>query len=50
MIRSRYRHGVRPDKATGGIVARYNAAGPKGYGLFLVEGKLATAARHRKHF
>ena len=31
---------VRPDKATGGIVARYNAAGPKGYGLFLVEGKL----------
>ena len=31
---------IRPEAATGGILARYNAAGPKGYGLFLVDGKL----------
>ena len=31
---------VHPAAATGGIVARYQADGPKGYGLFLVDGKL----------
>ena len=31
---------IRPAAKTGGILARYNAAGPKGYGLFLVNGKL----------
>ncbi len=31
---------IRPESPTGGIVARYNANGPKGYGLFLVDGKL----------
>ena len=31
---------VRAENATGGIVARYRAEGPKGYGLFLVDGKL----------
>ena len=31
---------IRPTAKTGGIVARYNTAGPKGYGLFLVDGKL----------
>ena len=31
---------IRPATGTGGIVARYNVNGPKGYGLFLVDGKL----------
>ncbi len=31
---------IRPRSATGGIVARYNAGGPRGFGLFLVAGKL----------
>ena len=31
---------IRPSGKTGGILARYNADGPKGYGLFLVDGKL----------
>ena len=31
---------IRPERATGGIVARYRPEGPKGYGLFLVDGKL----------
>ena len=31
---------IRPSKPTGGIVARYRTEGPKGYGLFLVDGKL----------
>ena len=31
---------IRPAAKTGGILARYNAAGPKGYGLFLVDSKL----------
>ena len=31
---------IRADRGTGGIVARYQADGPKGYGLFLVDGKL----------
>ncbi len=31
---------IRPEQPTGGIVARYIAKGPKGYGLFLVDGKL----------
>ncbi len=31
---------IRPDGPTGGVLARYNASGPKGYGLFLVGGKL----------
>ncbi len=31
---------IRADSGTGGVVGRYLATGPKGYGLFLVEGKL----------
>ena len=31
---------IRPEAGTGGVISRYRAAGPKGYGLFLVEGKL----------
>ena len=31
---------IRPEGVTGGIVARYRPEGPKGYGLFLVNGKL----------
>ena len=31
---------IRADSGTGGIVARYKADGPKGYGLFLVDSKL----------
>ena len=31
---------VRPEAATGGIVARYETSGPRGYGLFLADGKL----------
>ncbi len=31
---------IRPEAGTGGVVARYKADGPKGYGLFLVDGKL----------
>ncbi len=31
---------IRPEAATGGIVARYQPDAPKGYGLFLVGGKL----------
>ena len=31
---------IRPEAATGGIVARYEPDGPKGYGMFLVDGKL----------
>ena len=31
---------IRPEAGTGGIVSRYSVSGPKGYGLFLVGGKL----------
>ena len=31
---------IRPVAGTGGVISRYRAAGPKGYGLFLVDGKL----------
>ncbi len=31
---------IRAENGTGGIVARYMADGPKGYGLFLVDGRL----------
>ena len=31
---------IRPEQATGGVISRYRTTGPKGYGLFLVEGKL----------
>ncbi len=31
---------IRPAAEKGGILARYNASGPKGYGMFLVDGKL----------
>ncbi len=31
---------IRPEAGTGGIVSRYAPAGPKGFGLFLVDGKL----------
>ena len=31
---------IRPDRETGGVVGRYLTSGPKGYGLFLVNGKL----------
>ena len=29
-----------PEAGTGGVISRYRATGPKGYGLFLVQGKL----------
>ena len=31
---------IRPERETGGVVSRYLTTGPKGYGLFLVDGKL----------
>ena len=31
---------IRPEAGTGGVISRYRVTGPKGYGLFLVEGKL----------
>lgn len=31
---------VRPEAPTGGVISRYQTTGPKGYGLFLVEGNL----------
>ena len=31
---------IRPEAGTGGILARYQAGDPRGYGLFLVNGKL----------
>ena len=31
---------IRPESETGGVVGRYLTTGPKGYGLFLVDGKL----------
>ena len=31
---------IRPDRETGGVVGRYLTSGPKGYGLFLLDGKL----------
>ena len=31
---------IRPERETGGVVGRYLTTGPKGYGLFLVDGKL----------
>ena len=31
---------IRPESETGGVVGRYLTTGPKGYGLFLIDGKL----------